>query len=227
VESPQVLKLVRAVTGPHARQRVLHAGAAIPDARAAVVCVHGRGGNAADILGLRAELPDPNVAFVAPQAAGDTWYPSRFIAPLADNEPFLSSALDLLDATIETLESHGLTRRHIVLLGFSQGGCLAIHFGALRATRWGGLVGLSAGLIGPPGITWRFEGSLDGAPVFLGCSDHDPHIPDDRLRESARVLEALGGEVALQVYPGLGHTINADELTEVRRIVKAAAKDPR
>lgn len=223
-ESAGNLPLIRAVTGPHGRRPVLCAGAPIPGARAVVVCVHGRGGNAAGMLGLRTEVPEPNVAFVAPQAAGDTWYPNRFLAPFADNEPFLSGALDLLDATIETLESHGLARRRIVLFGFSQGGCLALYFAALRATRWGGLIGLSAGLIGPPGTTWSFPGTLDGAPVFLGCSDHDPHIPDERLRESGRALEALGGMVTLQVYPGLGHTINADEITEVRRIVHSAAK---
>jgi predicted esterase len=169
------LTLSRPVVGPHADQPVFHMGAPLAEARVAAVLVHGRGGSAWDMLGLGGELRVSDVGFVAPQAEGSTWYPQRFLAPLANNEPWLSSGFDTLQAIIETLEQAGFTRDRIVLLGFSQGGCLAVHFGAAHATRWGGLVGLSAGLIGPPGEPWRFDGTLDGAPVFLGCSDRDPH----------------------------------------------------
>lgn len=218
----QVLKLVRRPTGPHAGQRVLIAGSPLEEARAVVVAAHGRGGSAADMLTLARAVNLPDVAYCAPQAADHTWYPSRFLAPFEDNEPWLSSALDFLAATVETLEDQGVPRRRIVLLGFSQGACLALHAGATHATRWAGLVGLSGGLIGPPGVTWSFPGELNGTPVFLGCSDHDPHIPQERLAETARVLDAIGGSVTLEVYPGLGHAVNAEEVEEVRHLIKLA-----
>jgi predicted esterase len=217
------LDLVRPAAGPHAGQPVHLHGTPLPDATVAVVAVHGRGADARDMLGLGAALGATGVAFCAPQAAGNTWYPNRFLAPLRDNEPWLSSALDSLAATVETIEAGGITRRRIVLLGFSQGGCLALHFGAMQAARWGGLAGLSAGLIGPPGTSWDFPATLAGTPVFLGCGDRDPHIPQERLAESARALERLGGVVTLRVYPGLGHTVNEDELDHVRRAIAAAA----
>jgi predicted esterase len=220
------LTLLRMPPGPHAEQPVYLAGAPLDEAAVAVVAVHGRGADASDMLGLGAALATPGVTFCAPQAAGHTWYPQRFIAPLEQNEPWLSSALDLVAATVHTVEARGLPRRRIVLLGFSQGGCLALTFGAVHATRWGGMAGLSSGLIGPPGTVWDFPPALDGTPVFLGCSDHDPHIPHDRLVASAQALERLGGAVTLRVYPGLGHTVNADELDHVRRVIAAAAADP-
>lgn len=218
------LRLSRPVIGPHADQPVFQMGPPLTDARVAVVLVHGRGGSAWDMLGLSGELQATGTSFVAPQAEGSTWYPRRFLAPPRENEPWLSSGLDLLHAIVESLEQAGLTRDRIVLLGFSQGGCLAVHFGATHATRWGGLVGLSAGLIGPPGEPWAFDGTLDGTPVFLGCSDRDPHIPETRLTESATALRNLGGDVTLKVYPGLGHTVNADEVTHVRRILRTIAQ---
>lgn len=215
------LTLTRPATGPHAEQPVLYAGPGLDEARAVVVAVHGRGDEAEGILAMRDVLGVPDVTFVAPHAAGNTWYPYAFLAPTTDNEPWLSSALDVLRAVVESLEAAGVPRRRIVPLGFSQGGCLALHFGATHATRWGGLVGLSAGLIGPPGTQWTFKGSLAGTPVFLGCSDPDGHIPRDRLEDSARVLETLGAAVTLKVYPNMGHTVNADELEHVRRLLQS------
>jgi len=224
-QPPRPFPLDRAVHGPHAGQPVFASGAPLSAARAAVLLVHGRGGSPSDMLGLGAALTAPDVAFVAPQAAGNVWYPLRFLAPPADNEPWLSSGLDVLRAGVETVERQGVPRGRIVLLGFSQGGCLALHFGAAHATRWGGLIGLSAGLIGPPGASWLFEGSLDGTPVFLGCSDRDPHIPETRLHESADALRALGGDVTLTIYPGLGHAVNADEVAQVDRMLAAVPGD--
>jgi phospholipase/carboxylesterase len=213
--------LARPATGPHAEQPVLYAGPALAEARAVVIAVHGRGDGAEGILAMRDMLGAPDIGFVAPHAAGNTWYPYAFLAPTADNEPWLSSALDVLRAVVETLESAGVRRRRIVPLGFSQGGCLALHFAATHATRWGGLVGLSAGLIGPPDTKWTFKGSLAGTPAFLGCSDPDPHIPRERLEDSARVLEKLGAAVTLRVYPKMGHTVNEDELEHVRRLLRS------
>lgn len=207
------------VNGPHAGARILRAGGPPAEAGRAVVFVHGRGGRAEDMFALAEALEAPSTLFVAPEAANHTWYPNRFLAPLAQNEPHLSSALALLGAVVAELEEAGIPAARQILLGFSQGGCLVLEFAGRNARRWGGVVGLSAGLIGPPGHQWAFAGSLGGTPVFLGCSDRDPHVPEERLRESARELERIGGAVDLRIYPGMGHTVNRDELDRVQGLL--------
>jgi predicted esterase len=159
------------------------------------------------------------VAFIAPEAGQGTWYPNSFLAPLERNEPHLASALALVHAVVEGLSRDGIPPARQFLLGFSQGGCLALEFAGRFAQRFAGVVGLSAGLIGPPGRAWSFEGSLDGTPVFLGCSDRDPHIPRERVEESARELERIGGVVDLRIYQGLGHTVNQDEMNQVQEMI--------
>jgi predicted esterase len=214
------LALEQAVSGPHSGARILMAGSRPDQSRAAVVFCHGRGAAAEDMLGFASELEANGVAWVAPQANQNTWYPAAFLAPLRANEPYLSSALALLGAIVRTLEQEGIPAERQMLLGFSQGGCLALEYSGRHARRYGAVVGLSAGLIGPPGRSWNFEGTLDGTPVFLGCSDRDPHIPRDRVEESARELTRIGGSVALQIYPDLGHTVNRDELDHVRSLLR-------
>jgi len=211
------------VPGPHGGAKVLTAGSAPGVARAGVVLCHGRGASAEDMLGLAAELGDARVLWVAPQASGQTWYPSSFLAPLRDNEPFLSSALALLAAIIAALGNAGLPPERLFLAGFSQGGCLTLEFAGRNARRYGGVAGLSAGLIGPRGRQWNFPGTLDGSPVFLGCSDRDPHIPRERVEESARELSRIGGAVDLQIYADLGHTVNQDEIDRVRGMLERIA----
>jgi phospholipase/carboxylesterase len=170
------------------------------------------------------QAPAPSaVALVAPQANANTWYPYSFLAPLQKNEPHLSSALALLGAVVRALDRDGVPPERQLLIGFSQGGCLALEFAGRTARRYGGVVGLSAGLIGPPGRQWSFAGTLDHTPVFLGCSNQDPHIPEERVRESARELARIGGDVEFEIYPGLGHTVNQDELDHVRRMIEALA----
>ena len=209
------------MTGLHAGQPVLTQGAELADARVAVVLVHGRGGSAEDIMGLAGELDAPDVAWIAPQAANGTWYPLSFLAPLERNEPWLSSALAVLGEIVGRIEGAGVPARRIVLLGFSQGGCLALEFAARNPRRYGALAGLSAGVIGPPGTTRREQGDLEGTPVFLGCSDRDPHVPEERVRETAELFRRLHGEVTERIYPGLGHTVNRDELQQVERMLRA------
>jgi phospholipase/carboxylesterase len=216
------LALARPVPPPHGGQIILLDGARLDDAQAAMVLVHGRGATAEDILGVRTEVRGSGLAFLAPQAAESTWYPNRFLAPLAQNEPHLSSGLALLGAITEELRDRGVPYERQVLMGFSQGGCLALEFAGRSAGRWGGVVGLSAGLIGPPGRRWNFQGSLGRTPIFLGCSDSDPHIPRERVEESAAELKRIGGEVELRIYPGLGHAINRDELDHLQRITDSA-----
>ena len=206
-------------TDPHQNQPVLTAGAPLDRARAAVVMVHGRGATATDILGLADQFDLADLAYLAPQAAGNTWYPNRFMAPLASNEPFLSSALASLDALVQRLTDATIAPERIVLLGFSQGACLALEYAARHARRYGGLIGFSGGLIGPPGTQFDYPGSLAGTPVFLGCSDVDAHIPVERVHETADCLRRLGGNVMVNIYPGLAHTINRDELTVAQRLL--------
>lgn len=206
---------------PHRNAVVLTAGAALGQADAAMILVHGRGASADDILTLAPELNRPDFAYLAPQAAGSTWYPYSFLVPTAQNEPYLSSALARLGAVLAHVEAAGLPPQRVMLLGFSQGACLALEYAARHARRYGGLVGLSGGLIGPDGAPRDYAGSLDGTPIFLGCSDVDFHIPKERVIESADVLRRLGGAVDARLYPGMGHTINEDELEAVRQMMAA------
>ncbi|HEX8218037.1 MAG TPA: dienelactone hydrolase family protein [Chloroflexia bacterium] len=189
-----------------------------------MIMVHGRGASAESILTLAAEFQRPGLAYVAPQAAGGTWYPYPFLAPMDTNEPWLSSALLALERTLALVSQHVPAER-VIWLGFSQGACLATEFVARNARRYGGVVGLSGGLIGPPGTPRDYAGSLDGTPVFLGCSDRDPHIPAERVEESAEVFRRLGGAVTARLYPGMGHTVNADEVAFVQGIIDAMPGD--
>ena len=168
-----------AARGPHQGQPILTAGEPLERASAAMVLIHGRGATARDILSLVPELGQSRsgFAFLAPQAAGNSWYPHSFLAPIGSNEPGLSSALTVVAATLARVEEAGIAPERAILLGFSQGACLALEYAARHARRWGGVVGLSGGLIGPDGTPRDYPGSLAGTPVFLGCSDVDPHIP--------------------------------------------------
>src|SRR5690349_13157549 len=209
------------MAGLHEDGRVLVAGEELARARGAVVLVHGRGGSAEDMLALAREWQTAGLALLAPQAAGNTWYPYSFLAPLAQNEPALSSALATVDAVLARVTAAGIPAERTVLLGFSQGACLALEYAARNARRYGGLVGLSGGLIGPEGTPRDYPGTIDGTPVFLGCGDVDPHVPKRRVDETAGVLERLGARVTERIYPGMGHTINADEITATRTLLGA------
>ena len=207
------------MAGAHGGQPVDSAGVALERARSAMVLVHGRGDTSSGILQLADVLPMAGMAYLAPQASGNTWYPNRFLAPLASNEPWLSSALEGLGDLLDQIVAAGVPAARTVLLGFSQGGCLALEFAVRNPRRYGALVGLSAGLIGPPGTQWPRAGSLDGTPVFLGCSDVDAHIPASRVQESADVLREIGGHVTAVLYPGMDHTVSEDEVSQVRRLI--------
>jgi len=173
---------------------IVTAGTPLRDARAFVVMLHGRGATAEDILSLNDELGQ-DIAYLAPQAPGYSWYPHSFLAPLEQNEPFLSRLLATIAVVLSDLAGQGIAPDRVMLLGFSQGGCLALEFVARQARHYGGVAGLSAGLIGPPGLARNYQGSLGGTPVFIGCSDIDPHIPLARVRESAAVFRRMGASV--------------------------------
>jgi predicted esterase len=192
------------------------------------VCIllHGRGASAEDILQLADTLRVDDIAYLAPQAAEFTWYPNRFLAPLASNEPWLGSALGNVDDLVAQVQRLGIPAERIAIGGFSQGACLALEYLARQPRRYGGAIGWSGGLIGPPGTRWNIAGSLAGTPVFLGCSDIDLHIPAERVRESAGVLAAAGADVTTVLYPGMGHTINADEIAHAHRMLAALVSTP-
>ncbi len=209
----------------YARQSVLTAGVPLGQAKAAMILVHGRGGSAEDILGLADNFAQPGFAYIAPQAASNTWYPQRFLAPLAENEPWLSAALQCVGDLVAQIEQAGIPAEQIVLLGFSQGACLSLEFAARNARRYGGVIGLSGALIGPPGLPRHYSGTLAETPIFLGCSDVDFHIPVAQVRESTQVLRTLGGAVTERIYPGMGHTVNEDELAFVVSMMEKLTAD--
>lgn len=203
----------------HEGQRLQVAGEALDSARAAVVMAHGRGATASDILTLAGELAMPGFAFLAPQAANNTWYPNRFSDPIETNEPWLSSALAALEQAVGRAAAARIPPVRTILLGFSQGACLALEFAARHARRYGALVGLSGALIGPEGTPRDYLGSLAGTPVFLGCSDVDPHVAKEYVIESGEALARLGGLVTVRLYPNMPHTVNQDEIEFVRALM--------
>jgi phospholipase/carboxylesterase len=210
---------------PHGGQPIEATGAPLEVAEAAVVMVHGRGATANGMLGLAREVWHSEVAYLAPQAFRSTWYPQSFLGPIEANEPWLTSALGTVERALSRLSEARIGRERTVLLGFSQGACLATEFAARNPTRYGGVVGLSGGLIGPENSEFEYGGSLDGTPVFLGCSDVDPHIPVERVHETGHVLEGLGADVEKRIYEGMGHTVNEDEIEAVNGTLERLLDD--
>ncbi|MCC5907553.1 MAG: dienelactone hydrolase family protein [Balneolaceae bacterium] len=213
--------------GPHQKTGNVTAGENPEDAKAAMVMVHGRGASAESILTLANDLGDiSGFHFAAPRASQSTWYPYSFLEPTERNEPGLSSGLQAIFDIIENLESGGIPKGKIILLGFSQGACLASEFVARHPARYGGVVALSGGLIGDSVDADNYSGSLDGTPYFVGCSDIDPHIPVERVHESADVFEKMKADVTKKIYPGMGHTVIADEIEEVNKIIDRVLSAP-
>jgi glyoxalase family protein len=212
-------------SGPHQGQPVHTAGRSLEEARVAMILLHGRGSNPRDILGLADAFSMSAFAYLAPQAQGGTWYPLGFMNPLERNEPGLSSGLQAIADALDELAAHGISEEKVIIGGFSQGACLASEFVARNARRYGGLVAFSGGLIGPDGTPRDYPGALEGTPVFLGCSDIDPHIPLGRVEETARVLADLGGRIDKRIYPRMGHAINEDELNAVREMMRLLAAE--
>lgn len=215
-------------------------GASIKDAAVAALLFHGRGASAESILSLADDFQQPECTFLAIQAPGYSWYPNSFLAPIQSNEPQLSHALGAIRSLIDKLAGEGLARDRIVLMGFSQGACLALEYAARNAVRYGGVVAFSGGLIGsgpatqsglgnpsssgnstsPNDKSFDYTGQMEGSPVFLGCSDIDPHIPAQRVHVSANVFRELGADVDKRIYPGMGHTINEEEMDVARRLIE-------
>jgi predicted esterase len=208
---------------PHGGQPVVEAGVPLGQAPAAVVMVHGRNAGPANILDLVPRLARPNLTYLAPAAANRTWYPHSFMAGIASNEPGLSSGLGVLESLLDRIQAAGIPRSRIVLLGFSQGACLTAEFAVRHASRFGGIVVFSGGVIGPPGTRWDDAGRFDGTPVFLGCSDQDSHVPEARVSESAELFRRMGADVTRRIYPGMGHLVNDDEIAFAQVLLAAVS----
>jgi predicted esterase len=204
----------------HEDQPVFSAGTKLEDASAAMILLHGRGAGAQDILSLSTYLDRPGLAFLAPQAEGYTWYPNRFIFPIEQNEPYLSSALKTIDRIVREVEAKGITTDKIFISGFSQGACLASEYVIRNPKRYGGLIAFSGGYIGALNVPRTSSGDLEGMPAFLGCSDIDPHIPLQRVKETSALLSAMGARVTEKIYPNMEHTVNEDEIQQAKDLMQ-------
>ncbi|HWB54686.1 MAG TPA: dienelactone hydrolase family protein [Tepidisphaeraceae bacterium] len=205
---------------PHGRQKALTAGPFPEKADATIILVHGRGASAESILPLYDELDIKTFSVIAPQAAEQTWYPHSFLAPIEANQPYLNSALRRIDSIMWDLSHRGIISERIALMGFSQGACLILEYVARHPRRYGAVIGLSGGLIGPPETPRNYLGSLTGVRVFLGASDPDEHVPFARVIETEAALSHMGAEVELRRYPGLPHSINQDEIDGCRDLLR-------
>lgn len=211
----------------HNPNNIRTAGKPLEEASKVMIMVHGRGGSAQDILSISNYIQDKDFAFVAPEAQGNSWYPYSFLRPTNENEPYLSAALEVLASLRGRLQADfNFKLPQIYWLGFSQGACLMLEFVARNASEYGGIFGLSGGLIGPDGTARNYEGSLDKTPVFLGCSDVDSHIPKKRVLESDAVFRQMGAEVTTKLYPNFPHSINEDELNVVNLLLAGDRQTP-
>jgi phospholipase/carboxylesterase len=209
---------------PHKDTPVRHFGKALTEAAGVVILLHGRGGSAEDILSLAREINFSELAYLAPQAAGNTWYPNSFLAPIAENEPWLTSALRKVESTLRMANEAGITTDRIVIAGFSQGACLGTEFVRRHPQRYAGLIAFTGGLIGPPGADLSHEGDLAGTPAFFGSGDPDPHVPWQRVQQSATIFTEMGAAVTSRRYANRPHTISREEIDVARKLIHDAYK---
>lgn len=204
---------------PHAKMQVVHAGHDLKGARCAVILLHGRGSSPEDILGLAETFYDDRIAFLAPQAANHAWYPYSFLAPVEQNEPWLSSSLARVETLIQSCVAADIQRSSVVVCGFSQGACLATESIARHPGHYGALIAFTGGLLGPSDCELRHDGSLAGTQALFSSGDPDPHVPWSRVEASARELQRMGARVELMRYTGRPHTIVDKELEAARSLI--------
>ena len=207
---------------PHRDGPVRQFGTPLAEASGAVILLHGRGGSAEDILSLTSDLYLPQLVYLAPQAAGNSWYPNSFLAPVEQNEPWLTSALRKVETILQMAKGAGISSDRVVIGGFSQGACLATEFVASHPRRYAGLIAFTGGLIGPPGANLTHPGDLAGTPAFFGSGDPDPHVPWRRVQESARSLSEMGAVVTTRRYENRLHTISAEEIDFAKKLIRSA-----
>ena len=207
-------------------KNIIAAGQSLAAADRALIMVHGRGGSAEDILSLADHLPVQDYALLAPEATGHSWYPYSFLAPPAQNQPWLGSAVDMLAAVVDDIVAAGIAKDKIYFLGFSQGACLTLEFTARNAARYGGVAAFTGGLIGDKIYMENYKGDFGGMPVFIGTGDHDPHVPLQRVEATTALLRGMHADVTERVYPGRPHTILAEEIAEAARVVFGGDQAP-
>ena len=198
---------------------IVRTGVPLESAKRAMILTHGRGADAQDILSMASLLPVKEFALLAPEAAGNTWYPYSFLSPVDANEPFLTSALQLLSQTVSEIEAAGIPKENIYFLGFSQGACLTLEFVTRHAARYGGVIAFTGGLIGETIDTSNYGGDFGGMPVFIGTSDPDPHVPVSRVHDTTKILTSMHAQVTEKVYPMMGHTITMEEIEAAKQVV--------
>ncbi len=201
------------------QKNITTAGKPLSEASKALILLHGRGARAADILSLAQYFPLTDFALLAPQATNNTWYPFSFIAPVQQNEPWLTSAIDVLKEIVQDIVTAGIDKNNIYIMGFSQGACLTLEFATRNATRWGGIAAFTGGLIGDKIYRENYTGNFDNTPVFIGTSDHDVHVPVERVYASGNILKEMGADVTEKIYPNMGHTIIQDEIEQVNKLL--------
>jgi phospholipase/carboxylesterase len=203
---------------PGHKKNIRVAGVDIAKAESVLLMLHGRGGTADDIISFTYHLKITAATYIiAPQATNNSWYPNSFLAPVAKNQPWLNSALDMLGGIIADIEAKGFNSKQVYIMGFSQGACLSLEFAARNPKKYGGVIAFTGGLIGEVLNIENYSGGFEKTKIFIGNSDQDPHVPLERSEESKSIMENLGADVTLKVYPGMGHTINQDEIEWVNK----------
>ena len=200
-------------------KKIIKAGCALKAAKKALIMIHGRGGSAEDILSLSNYLNVNDYALLAPEARDNSWYPYSFVAPISQNEPWLSSALSLVTEAFDEITAEGISTENVYLLGFSQGACLTLEFAARNAKKYGGVVAFTGGLIGDKIYTQNYNGDFANTPVFIGTSNPDPHVPVQRVRETTGILKSMDADVTEKIYNGMGHTISEDEIKMANELI--------
>lgn len=200
-------------------KKVITAGKSIDETDKVLIMIHGRGGSAEDILSLAAHLNTKDYALLAPQATNNTWYPTSFLAAPSVNEPWLSSALQIIDEVVGDVLTKGISKDNIFLAGFSQGACLTLEYVTRNAAKYGGVVAFTGGLIGDKIYYENYSGDFEGTPIFIGTSDPDPHVPVSRVNETTGILESMNAKVTTKIYPNMGHTISRDEIEKANTLV--------
>lgn len=201
------------------KKNIHTAGKSLLEADKVLIMIHGRGGVASDILGITSHLNVQEYAVFAPEATNNTWYPYSFMAPPEQNELWLSSALSLVKEAVEVAKKQGISAENIYFLGFSQGACLTLEFVARNAEKFGGVVALTGGLIGDKINKENYSGNFNDTPIFMGTGNPDPHVPIERVKESAKVLEEMNANVHLKVYEGKAHNVSKEEIDEAKKLI--------
>lgn len=200
-------------------KKIFTSGKNINEAKKALVMVHGRNAFAEDILALAGYFKPDDFALLAPQAENNTWYPYSFLAPPKQNEPWLSSALNILNKVAADINNAGIADENIYFLGFSQGACLMLEYITRNAKKYGGAVAFTGGLIGDKIYSENYSGDFKDTPVFIGSSEPDPHVPTERVYATSAILKNMHADVTLKIYQGLGHTINKDEIEQANKLI--------